>query len=280
MSILLDKTVTPVGSVFQTEPSSDFTGITTSGSLIDSVLIKGAQNLTESEKNQVKENLGIVDVPDNDTKNTAGATDNSEQRLYLIGATEQTENPQTYSHDSAYVEDGCLYSDNSKVLVYERPLEYELQSVNGIASTHAIPYKLVFGTNLIVTSGPFGIYDMKQNSHNYIDLRIRPYRGYTTNSHTISINPGYSQNIKIYLDLESTVNTEQLTVSTVDQISVNEIIYNIKTVNIFNGETNQFSGEGYLYRGEALYSILDIDFVVNTDSDWAILSCTQTVYLY
>ena len=61
-----------------------------------------------------------VNVPwtdtDNDTKNTAGSTDSS-SKLFLIGATTQAANPQTYSHDTAYVgTDGCLYSGGTKVL--------------------------------------------------------------------------------------------------------------------------------------------------------------------
>lgn len=56
-------------------------------------------------------------VPPNDnTKNTAGSTDTS-SKIFLIGATSQAANPQTYSHDTAYVgTDGCLYSGGSKVL--------------------------------------------------------------------------------------------------------------------------------------------------------------------
>ena len=51
-----------------------------------------------------------------DTKNTAGSTDTS-SKIYLIGATSQAANPQTYSQDTAYVgTDGCLYSGGSKVL--------------------------------------------------------------------------------------------------------------------------------------------------------------------
>lgn len=51
-----------------------------------------------------------------DTKNTAGSTDSS-SKLFLIGATSQAANPQTYSHDTAYVgTDGCLYSNSNKVL--------------------------------------------------------------------------------------------------------------------------------------------------------------------
>jgi len=53
---------------------------------------------------------------DNDTKNTAGSTDSS-AKLFLIGATSQAANPQTYSHDTAYIgTDGCLYSGGAKVL--------------------------------------------------------------------------------------------------------------------------------------------------------------------
>lgn len=52
-----------------------------------------------------------------DTKNTAGSTDSS-SKLFLIGATSQAANPQTYSHDTAYVDtDGCLYSNSTKVSV-------------------------------------------------------------------------------------------------------------------------------------------------------------------
>lgn len=54
--------------------------------------------------------------PNSDTKNTAGATDSS-SKLFLIGATNQGANPQTYSQDTAYVgTDGCLYSGSAKVL--------------------------------------------------------------------------------------------------------------------------------------------------------------------
>lgn len=52
---------------------------------------------------------------DNNTKNTAGST-NSSSKLFLIGATSQATNPQTYSHDTAYVgTDGCLYSGGKRV---------------------------------------------------------------------------------------------------------------------------------------------------------------------
>jgi len=54
-------------------------------------------------------------VPTN-TKNTAGST-NSSSKLFLIGAASQAANPQTYSHDTAYIgTDGCLYSNGTRVV--------------------------------------------------------------------------------------------------------------------------------------------------------------------
>ena len=53
---------------------------------------------------------------DNDTKNTAGATDSS-SKLFIIGATSQTDNPQTYSQDTTYIgTNGHLYSNDKQVV--------------------------------------------------------------------------------------------------------------------------------------------------------------------
>lgn len=46
-------------------------------------------------------------LPDNDTKNTAGSTQ-SASKLYLIGATSQAANPQTYSSSKVYVTDDTV----------------------------------------------------------------------------------------------------------------------------------------------------------------------------
>lgn len=47
---------------------------------------------------------------DNDTKNTAGSTDTS-SKIFLIGATSQAANPQTYSDDQVYVTSGTLQAN-------------------------------------------------------------------------------------------------------------------------------------------------------------------------
>lgn len=76
-------------------------------------------NLTGSAA-KVNNHTVNSDVPANavftDTKNTAGSTDTS-SKIFLIGATSQAANPQTYSHDTAYVgTDGKLYSGGKVVL--------------------------------------------------------------------------------------------------------------------------------------------------------------------
>ena len=48
-----------------------------------------------------------VNNPNTDTKNTAGAT-NSTNQLYLVGAGSQGTNPQTYSNSKVYMTDGTL----------------------------------------------------------------------------------------------------------------------------------------------------------------------------
>ena len=51
-----------------------------------------------------------------DTKNTAGSTDSS-SKLFLIGATSQAANPQTYSQDTVYAgTDGHVYSNGKQAV--------------------------------------------------------------------------------------------------------------------------------------------------------------------
>ncbi|MBR1673554.1 MAG: SGNH/GDSL hydrolase family protein [Eubacterium sp.] len=71
---------------------------------------------------------------DNDTKNTAGST-NTSSKIYLIGATSQGANPQTYSHDTAYVgTDGCLYSGGTKVLTEHQDISGKVSKSGDIMS--------------------------------------------------------------------------------------------------------------------------------------------------
>lgn len=68
----------------------------------------GSSNITKAK----------IDKWDNytDTKNTAGST-NTSSKIFLVGATSQAANPQTYSHDTAYVgTNGHLYSNSKQVV--------------------------------------------------------------------------------------------------------------------------------------------------------------------
>lgn len=49
-----------------------------------------------------------------DTKNTAGSTDTS-SKIYLVGATSQAANPQTYSDNEVFATDGVLTTKKVQV---------------------------------------------------------------------------------------------------------------------------------------------------------------------
>ena len=56
----------------------------------------------------------FVSVPWTDTKNTAGST-NSASKLFLVGATSQAANPQTYSNTAIYATNGVLSTTKTQV---------------------------------------------------------------------------------------------------------------------------------------------------------------------
>lgn len=70
-----------------------------------------------------------------DTKNTAGASDTS-SKIFLIGATSQSANPQTYSQDTAYVgTDGHLYSNDKQVVNLSDSQNLTNKTYNGLTLT-------------------------------------------------------------------------------------------------------------------------------------------------
>lgn len=95
--------------------------------LMDNTTIRDSHKIVGSGATTVTSdangNITIKSTDSNtDTKNTAGSTDSS-SKLFIIGAASQAANPQTYSHDTAYIgTDGCLYSGGSKVLTSHQSL--------------------------------------------------------------------------------------------------------------------------------------------------------------
>lgn len=92
-----------------------------------------------------------ITISATDTKNTAGST-NTSDKIFLVGAKTQGANPQTYSHDTAYVgTDGCLYSGGQKVLTAHQTLgngQLDIQ-VNG-TSKGTFTANQATGTNTTV----------------------------------------------------------------------------------------------------------------------------------
>lgn len=134
-----------------------FATVATSGKYSD---LSGTPTLLSSFTNDV----GFI-TSYTDTKNTAGST-NTSSKIFLIGATSQAANPQTYSHDTAYVgTDGYLYSGGAKVLtahqtIYNLTMQAGTFSAktfdpNGAAITVNIPTStshISEGSNLYFTN--------------------------------------------------------------------------------------------------------------------------------
>lgn len=65
-----------------------------------------------------------------DTKNTAGATNNQSNKLFIVGTESQTINPQSYTNQSVYIQDNELYSNSQKVALNDDLTTYKL-TLNG-----------------------------------------------------------------------------------------------------------------------------------------------------
>lgn len=77
----------------------------------------------------------LIGIPDNDTKNTAGSTDTS-SKIFLIGATSQAANPQTYSDNEVYTTSGVLTTKKVQVGGGSCTMEYNTttESLNFVFS--------------------------------------------------------------------------------------------------------------------------------------------------
>ena len=122
-------TVTPSGGTAQTvtvTPSitNNVTGSGTSGYLTK---WNGANTVTNgpqlgSSTTTYLNNAGSWATPP-DTKNTAGSTDTS-SKIFLVGATSQAANPQTYSDNEVYATSGVLTTKSVQVGVGTATMQY------------------------------------------------------------------------------------------------------------------------------------------------------------
>ena len=104
-----DTKVTAVGNHYTPANGTDLTvsssGTATRGStkVLTNIAIDAAGHITGG----TWYTLPSSDNTDTDTKNTAGST-NSTSKLFLVGATSQAANPQTYSYSTVYETSGTL----------------------------------------------------------------------------------------------------------------------------------------------------------------------------
>lgn len=179
-----------------------FAAVATSGKYSD---LSGKPTLLSSFTNDA----GFI-TSFTDTKNTAGAT-NTSSKIFLIGATAQNANPQTYSHDTAYVgTDGCLYSGGSKVLtahqtIYNLTLQAGTFSAktfdpNGAAMTVNIPTTtshISEGTNLYFTNAR-AVSALSSTLAEYLPLSGGTINGTTSNPLIIDTTIPNSSGVHFY----------------------------------------------------------------------------------
>lgn len=107
----------PNGVTYNIKDANAITGSGTSGYLTKfngtNTITNGPQ-LGSSTTTYLRNDGSWATPPDNDTKNTAGSTDTS-SKIFLIGATSQAANPQTYSDNEVYATSGVLTTKSVQV---------------------------------------------------------------------------------------------------------------------------------------------------------------------
>ena len=124
-----------------------------------------------------------------DTKNTAGSTDSS-SKLFLVGATSQAANPQTYSHDTAYVgTDGCLYSNSAKVLTSHQTIKQD--GVTGATANRFATCSTAAGTAAKTASITSGTFTLEAGAR----VSVKFSNANTAGTPTLNINNTGAKNI-------------------------------------------------------------------------------------
>lgn len=124
-----------------------------------------------------------------DTKNTAGSTDTS-SKIFLIGATTQAANSQTYSHDTAYVgTDGKLYSGGSVVLTSHQTIKQD--GITGATITRFGTCGVGAGTAAKTVSVTAGTFALAAGSR----ITVKFTYANTANSPTLNVNSTGAKNI-------------------------------------------------------------------------------------
>ena len=138
--------------------------------------------------------------PNTDTKNTAGTTNKAATKMFLVGATEQTANPQTYSNANVYIgTDNCLYSNGTKVLTAH-------QSLTGYATQSWVENKGYVLGSMLGNAASYNVDDAITNTANQLpsSAAVR----------TFVTSQGYIKNVTAAAGSDiNTVGTPSVTVS-------------------------------------------------------------------
>lgn len=101
-----------------------------------------------------------------DTKNTTGTTNKAATKMFLVGATEQAANPQTYSNINVYIgTDNCLYSNGTKVLTAH-------QSLAGYATQSWVTDQNYVPSSMLGDAAAWGVTEMVTNATNVLPSSV------------------------------------------------------------------------------------------------------------
>ena len=150
-----------------------------------------------------------ITVASIDTKNTAGATDIEDNKIYLIGATSQETNPQTYSRETTYVNADKTLASNGYTLAdtktffktgYKKLVSYTFPKET--SKTYYVTLKSASGFE----EQKFKFQTIGDNTQytSLVTINARPYMGATIHGQTLKYNGSEIAEIAVYKNATKT----------------------------------------------------------------------------
>ena len=210
-----------------------------------------------------------------DTTNTAGASDTS-SKIFLIGATSQSANPQTYSQDTAYVgTDGHLYSNDKQVV--------------NLSDSQNLTNKTYNGLTLTANTTGFSIRGGRTTAHTLtvqsdITLAAAAGKGVVTDiaSNTASSNLPTAAAVATYVKNSFSANDAMRFKGTVSSSTGNGTLKSWPPTSYEKGDTYKVAEAG-TYSGQAceigdmLIAINDYNAASASNVDWTVVQNNITV---
>lgn len=210
-----------------------------------------------------------------DTKNTAGASDTS-SKIFLIGATSQSANPQTYSQDTAYVgTDGHLYSNDKQVVNLSDSQNLTNKTYNGLTLT-------VNTTGFSIKGGSTTAHTLTVQSD--ITLAAAAGKGVVTDiaNNTTSSNLPTAAAVATYVKNSFSANDAMRFKGTVSSSTGNGTLKSWPPTSYEKGDTYKVAEAG-TYSGQAceigdmLIAINDYNASSASNVDWTVVQNNITV---